>query len=69
MSYQSESIAVAISKLNRQYFLPAIQREFIWKPEQIISLFDSILRGYPISSIAVGMILMLGSNNDCTSTC
>ncbi len=50
MSYQSESIAVAISKLNRQYFLPAIQREFIWKPEQIISLFDSILRGYPIGS-------------------
>ena len=50
MNYQSESIAVAISKLNRQYFLPAIQREFIWKPEQIISLFDSILRGYPISS-------------------
>ena len=50
MSYQSESIEVAISKLNRQYFLPAIQREFIWKQEQIISLFDSILRGYPIGS-------------------
>ena len=50
MSYQSESIKVAISKLNRQYFLPAVQRESIWKPEQIILLFDSILRGYPISS-------------------
>lgn len=36
--------------MNRQYFLPAIQREFVWKPEQIVQLFDSIMRGYPISS-------------------
>jgi len=36
--------------MNRQYFLPAIQREFVWKPEQIVELFDSIMRGYPISS-------------------
>jgi uncharacterized protein with ParB-like and HNH nuclease domain len=50
MSYRSESIAVAIGRMNRQYFLPAIQREFVWKPEQIIQLFDSIMRGYPISS-------------------
>lgn len=50
MGYRSESIAAAIKALNSQYFLPAIQREFVWKPEQIISLFDSIMRGYPISS-------------------
>lgn len=50
MGYRSESIATAIKALNDQYFLPAIQREFVWKPEQIISLFDSIMRGYPISS-------------------
>lgn len=50
MSYKSETIAVAIQRMNRQYFLPAIQREFVWKPEQIIQLFDSIMRGYPISS-------------------
>jgi hypothetical protein len=50
MSYRSESIALAVSRMNRQYFLPAIQREFVWKPEQIVELFDSILRGYPISS-------------------
>lgn len=50
MSYRSETIALAISRMNRQYFLPAIQREFVWKPEQIIQLFDSIMRGYPISS-------------------
>ena len=50
MSYRSETIALAISRMNRQYFLPTIQREFVWKPEQIVQLFDSIMRGYPISS-------------------
>jgi Protein of unknown function DUF262 len=50
MSYKSETIATSMQRINRQYFLPAIQREFVWKPEQIIQLFDSVLRGYPISS-------------------
>jgi hypothetical protein len=35
---------------SKKYLLPAIQREFVWKPEQIIKLFDSLLRGYPIGS-------------------
>lgn len=34
----------------REYLLPAIQREFVWKTEQIERLFDSILSGYPIGS-------------------
>lgn len=32
---------------NREYVLPAIQRNFVWDPEDIECLFDSILRGYP----------------------
>jgi uncharacterized protein with ParB-like and HNH nuclease domain len=32
------------------YLLPAIQREFVWDPEQIVRLFDSVLREYPIGS-------------------
>ncbi|NSO53805.1 DUF262 domain-containing protein, partial [Enterococcus faecalis] len=32
------------------YVLPALQREFVWKPEQIERLFDSIMKGYPIGS-------------------
>lgn len=36
--------------LDGKYVLPAIQREFIWEPRQIELLFDSLLRGYPISS-------------------
>ena len=50
MSYRSESISTTVSKLNNAYFLPAIQREFVWKPEQICQLFDSLLRRYPIGS-------------------
>jgi len=30
--------------------LPAIQREFVWPAEKIEWLFDSLMRGYPISS-------------------
>ena len=30
---------------------PAFQREFVWEIEQIEKLFDSIMRGYPISSM------------------
>jgi uncharacterized protein with ParB-like and HNH nuclease domain len=50
MSYRSETISTTISRLNAQYFLPAIQREFVWQPTKIVQLFDSIMRGYPISS-------------------
>ncbi|MYA17633.1 MAG: DUF262 domain-containing protein [Gammaproteobacteria bacterium] len=33
-----------------KYVLPAIQREFVWRPGQIARLFDSLMRGYPIGS-------------------
>ena len=35
---------------SRKYVLPAIQREFVWRPGQIARLFDSLMRGYPIGS-------------------
>ena len=31
-----------------ELILPAIQREYVWRPKQILALFDSIMRGYPI---------------------
>lgn len=34
----------------KEYLLPAIQREFVWSPDQIRSLIDSLMRGYPIGS-------------------
>jgi uncharacterized protein with ParB-like and HNH nuclease domain len=30
--------------------LPMIQRGFVWKPNQIIELWDTLLRGMPIGS-------------------
>lgn len=35
----------------RAYLLPAFQREYVWKENQIENLFDSLMRGYPISSM------------------
>ena len=31
----------------RQFVLPAIQREFVWEPEQVCDLFDSLMQGFP----------------------
>lgn len=50
MPYQEETISTIVGRLNTQYFLPPIQREYVWRPHQVVLLFDSIMRGYPISS-------------------
>ena len=36
-----------------EYAVPVFQRDFVWKQNQIIDLFDSILRGYPIGSLVL----------------
>jgi len=48
--YLKTTIKNVIDEINRKYFLPDIQRSFVWKPEQIYKLFDSLMRGYPIST-------------------
>jgi len=51
MGFQAPlTINTVINSLNLKYFLPAIQREFVWKEDQITSLFDSLMRGYPLGS-------------------
>ena len=37
--------------LKGEYAIPIFQRDFEWKPKQVIEFFDSIWRGYPIGSI------------------
>ncbi len=45
------TIKEAISNISsNRWLLPAIQREFVWAPEQIERLFDSLMRDYPIGS-------------------
>ena len=36
---------------NGRYAIPVFQRDFVWKKEQVLDLFDSISKGYPIGSI------------------
>ena len=52
MAFQTPiTIISALESIRRQDFvLPAIQREFVWRPAQVCSLFDSLLQKYPIGS-------------------
>lgn len=50
MEYIPVRISDLIRQLNRDLYLPAIQREFVWWPEQIERLFDSIMSDFPIGS-------------------
>ena len=36
--------------LRHDLVLPAIQREFVWRPQQICNFFDSLLQGYPFGA-------------------
>lgn len=40
--------------------LPPIQRGFVWKPKQIVDLWDSLLRGMPIGSLMVTKLVGTG---------
>ena len=48
--YQSMTIWDAARRINKNLFLPVIQRKFVWSDRQIVRLMDSILRGYPIGT-------------------
>ena len=52
MAFQTPiSIEEALNKIKGgEYALPAIQRDYVWREHQVTWLFDSIMRGYPISS-------------------
>ena len=50
MKYQSETVGSILSRVNHDVFIPSIQRPYVWEPEQIVKLFDSLMRGYPINS-------------------
>ncbi|ADU81784.1 DUF262 domain-containing protein [Helicobacter pylori] len=52
--FLDKTIKEVVDELNVRYFLPDIQREYVWLQnadgKKIEQLFDSILRGYPIGS-------------------
>lgn len=58
MKTPKESLRKIVSFLNNPdedggFWLPNIQRPFVWSEEQICRLFDSILRQYPISTLLI----------------
>jgi hypothetical protein len=58
MRNQKETIRKIVGFLNNTdeqggFWLPNIQRPFVWNEEQICRLFDSILREYPISTLLI----------------
>lgn len=58
MKNRTETIRKMVSYLNNRdqdggFWLPNIQRPFVWGEDQIERLFDSIMRQYPISTLLV----------------
>jgi len=58
MKTQKLSLRKIVSYLNNPdedggFWLPNIQRPFVWSEDQICRLFDSILRQYPISTLLI----------------
>ncbi len=58
MKNQKQTIRKIVGFLNNPeedggFWLPNIQRPFVWKEDQIYRLFDSILREYPISTLLI----------------
>ncbi len=48
MHQQGGTIENALRSIaSHEFVLPAIQREFVWQPEQVCNLFDSLMQGYP----------------------
>ncbi len=48
MHQQGGTIEAALKGIaSYQFVLPAIQREFVWQPEQVCDLFDSLMQGFP----------------------
>ena len=46
MYQQGGTIKQALDKtVSNEYVLPAIRREFVWSPDQICRLFDSVMQG------------------------
>ena len=50
MSYQTIRASDIVKKVNRDWYLPAIQRELVWDTDRIERFFDSIMSDFPIGS-------------------
>ncbi len=51
MSYKARTLFRLIGEINHSLYLPHIQRPFVWEEEQMVKLFDSLMRNYPIQTL------------------
>lgn len=52
MSYKSLTLFRILEDISRnELLLPHIQRAFVWEDEQMVRLFDSLMRNYPIQTL------------------
>lgn len=51
MSYKPRTLFRLVEEINRDLYLPHIQRPFVWEEEQMLRLFDSLMRNYPIQTL------------------
>lgn len=52
MSYQSKKLNQFMSAVaGNNLLLPALQREYTWKPQQVVTLIDSLMQEYPINTM------------------
>lgn len=51
MPYKEMTIFEAVEQMDHgKMYLPAIQRKYVWRDEQITKFMDSIMKGYPIGT-------------------
>jgi len=59
MKNQTDTIRKIVKELNQEdgigggFWLPNIQRNFVWREDQIERLFDSLMRDYPVGTLLV----------------
>jgi len=56
MAFRTNTIGYALSVIGgakQSYYIPAMQRDYVWKEASVIELFNSIFHGFPIGSALV----------------
>ena len=62
MHQQGGTIENALDSIaSHEYVLPVIQREFVWQPEQVCNLFDSLMQGYPFGEFMLWRVALENS--------
>lgn len=64
MNQQGGTIENASDSISsHELVLPAIQREFVWQPEQVCNLFDNLMQGYPFGEFMLWGVAPENSGN------